>query len=260
MLKKIIKNIFFVLFKLFSKEYLIEYWAIIRNEKNVIDNLKKTYSEFIKPNWVIFDVGANIGNYSKVFIDLGAKVYAFEPQKYCKNILKKRFKKNAKFILIGSAVGSLVSKGVLHRSDTHTIASMDSAWISKVNNSKRFGKKNWNKKEEVEITTLDMQIKKLPFPNYIKIDVEGFEYNVLKGLNTSVPFISFEITLPEMYDQALECIVEISKLGNYSFFISKTDKIVDNIWLQKEEIIKEIAQLVKIKKQISTDVFAKQNY
>ena len=38
------------------------------------------YSELIKKDDLCFDIGANYGNRSEVFIKLGAKVVAFEPQ------------------------------------------------------------------------------------------------------------------------------------------------------------------------------------
>ena len=50
------------------------------------------YSNFIKPDFVILDGGANLGFHTVQFGFLGSKVYSFEPQSYvynqlCANIL-----------------------------------------------------------------------------------------------------------------------------------------------------------------------------
>ncbi len=48
---------------------------------------KRFYSELIKKNDLCFDIGANIGSKSKLFIKTGAKVIAFEPQSSCFEVL-----------------------------------------------------------------------------------------------------------------------------------------------------------------------------
>ena len=54
------------------------------------------YSELIKKNDLCFDIGANYGNRSEVFLKLGAKVVAFEPQPKPLKFLKRKFKDNNK--------------------------------------------------------------------------------------------------------------------------------------------------------------------
>ena len=67
------------------------------------------YSQFISNNDVVFDVGANIGNRSKIFLKLNASVIAVEPQDECIKYLQSTFgnNKNIKIVLkvLGPSIG-----------------------------------------------------------------------------------------------------------------------------------------------------------
>ena len=68
----------------------------------------------------------------------------------------------------------------------------------------------------IEISTLDIQIKKHGLPDYCKIDVEGWELEVMQGLSQAIRHISFEYHLSESEIQcALSVLERIGKLGSY---------------------------------------------
>ena len=82
------------------------YSAALDVENKVITVFKKGerkefYSEFIKEGDVVFDVGANKGNRTVIFLELGAKVVAVEPQKECYEHLTKRFGDTIELIKLG---------------------------------------------------------------------------------------------------------------------------------------------------------------
>ena len=65
----------------------------------------------------------------------------------------------------------------------------------------------------VPITTLDSLIARHGVPTFIKIDVEGFEFEVLVGLSRPINAISFEFTTIQR-DVALDCVERCVALGS----------------------------------------------
>ena len=104
--------------------------------------------------------------------------------------------------------------------------------------SGRFASYSWKKHEEVRVTTMDELIARFGIPVFCKIDVEGFEYQVVRGLSQPAGIISFEFT-PEYLEPALDSIRYLSGLGktvfNYSPGESMHLALVD--WAAPDEII-----------------------
>lgn len=74
------------------------------------------------------------------------------------------------------------------------------------------------KSYEVEINTLDCLIDEIGIPDYVKIDVEGYDFEVLSGLSRPIPLLSFEFnTNPGLIEIAEKCTSYIGKLGGYEF-------------------------------------------
>jgi FkbM family methyltransferase len=173
------------------------------------------YSQFIKKGDVCFDVGANVGDRTALFLELGAKVVAVEPQESCCKILEKRF--GNKITLIKKGVGSKAEMKDFYISNQHSqVSSFSKDWIDDVKKD-RFKNVEWNEVKQIEIVTLDSLVEKFGTPHFIKIDVEGFEYEVLKGLTKPFKCLSFEFAIPENNVGLNNCI-------NYLNTITKTLK------------------------------------
>ncbi len=204
------------------------------------------YKQFIKAEDVVFDVGANLGNRTKIFLKLNAKVIAFEPQEKCIQFLEKMCHGNDNFILEKKALGGTEGETEMLISNAHMISSLSPQWIDAVKKSGRFSEYQWKNKQHVEITTLDKAIEKNGQPVFIKIDVEGFESEVLSGLSIAVPCLSIEFT-PEYMQNTYQCIDYLETLATYEFQYSLEESMTFALsqWVSSEDIKEKLSKLDK---------------
>lgn len=211
-IKKIIK-------RSVKESYLFIFCKVIRlkfaeiwNKKDQGKGIIEFYRQFLNAGDLCFDIGANIGNKSAVLKRLDCKVIAVEPQDYCVKFLKLRF--GNKLIIVNKAIDETIGMAEINISDADTISSLSTEWINSVKN-KRFPKNSWEKKEMVNTTTLDHLIKQYGLPKYCKIDVEGYEYRVLKGLSQKIKYISFEFAYPESLNSSINILKHLANLGEF---------------------------------------------
>lgn len=221
--------------------------SIKKNEKNERAKRESFYSSFIKDGDLCFDVGANLGNRVEPLLDIGAKVVAIEPQEYCYKYLQYKF--GTKIQLVNKGLGEFESLQDFHISKYNALSSFSTEWINSVKDG-RFKGVYWDKVSKVKMTTLDNLIAEFGLPDFIKIDVEGYELSVLKGLSKRIKMISFEFTVPEQTDKAIACINQIEKIDSNiecNFSIGESMEFVLEEWISPADI----------RTQIASDNFAK---
>lgn len=174
------------------------------------------YRQFIKPNDLVFDVGANVGSRTAVFLALGARVLAIEPQAACMEQLKARFGKHPRAAFYQGGVAAQSGELELHLSNVNATSSFSPEWIERLKNRPGWEGHRWYATQKVPVTTLDALIAEHGLPAFIKIDVEGYELPVLQGLSQAVTALSFEYS-PELLSAATACMERLQALGDYEF-------------------------------------------
>ncbi len=169
------------------------------------------YQSLIAKGDTVFDVGANVGQRTQIFAELAARVVACEPQPVCVKHLRSRFRFNRKVVIEQIALSDRAGEATMCVSDSHTISSMSRTFIETMKKG-TFKENRWDKEISVETKTLDQLIETYGVPRFVKIDVEGFEINVLRGLTRAVPFLSFEFT-PELMEEARACVERIHEIS-----------------------------------------------
>jgi FkbM family methyltransferase len=205
----------------------------------------KFYKRFIKPNDLVFDVGANMGNRTKIFLKLNAKVVAFEPQTMCGDFLESAFKRSQNFTLIKKALGSNNGESEMFIANEHTISTLSKHWVTATKESGRFRQNTWNKRQLVKITTLDNMVKQFGIPSFIKIDVEGYEYEVLSGISIPIDYISIEFAA-ENIKNTYKCIEHMNSLSDVLFQIVKGEDTIFYLpeWISGEELKNRLSDII----------------
>jgi hypothetical protein len=90
----------------------------------------------------------------------------------------------------------------------------------------------WDKGASVRVTTLDALIARYGAPAFCKIDVEGGEFDVLRGLSYPLKALSFEY-IPATVDVALACVERLSELGRYEYNWAPSEPrcLWSSVWL-----------------------------
>ena len=214
------------------------YRSLFRREKlRELARMKAFYRPFLPRGSLVFDIGANLGNRTEVFLELGARVVALEPLPAVAKTLGDWKRGDPNFTLVQKAVGAVAGTSVLHVSNYSVISSMTPEWVEACKQQPHLRDAVWST-ETVEVTTLDALIDRFGVPAFTKIDVEGYEVEVLQGLSRPIPALSFEYT-PYRHEPALECLRLLRRFGRARFNSSPGDSFVlqHEKWLDEDGIV-----------------------
>lgn len=228
------------------------YWKRIQEDHRRL----KFFRQFIEPGDLVFDVGANMGSLTKIFLDLKSKVVAFEPQEICSDHLESIFRHRPNFILVKKALGAKEGYGSMLISQTHMLSTLSRPWTECTKKSGRFASIEWDKRQSVEITTLDKAIQEFGIPSFVKIDVEGYEYEVLSGLSMPIKGLSIEFAC-ENLQNTYKCIEYLASLSEVSFQFSKGESAAFALpsWTSGDEIRRILSDLVEEDKFAWGDIY-----
>jgi FkbM family methyltransferase len=236
-----------------------EAWYATRGLAPVVREQRRTqrrlYREFVRPGDICFDVGAHIGDRTRCFLDLGAHVVAIEPQPSCVERLEFVFGRNPRVKLIREALGATPGEGELAICDqAPTISSMSRGFRE----SGRFaGQHQWTRTVRVAVTTLDLLIDQYGVPSFCKIDVEGFELEVIRGLTHAIPALSFEFGWDTLA-QTRACLKYLARIApcrvNYSLGESMVWALPN--WVEPDALVDHLTDLTQ-SKLVGGDIYVR---
>lgn len=180
------------------------------------------YRQFVRPDDLVFDVGAHIGNRTRVFRELGARVIAVEPQESCLRQLHRQWDSDPEVVIIPMGVSDAPGEAQMHVGSASTVSTLSTEWQEVAKTSGRFDAISWAPGPRVPLTTLGALVEEYGVPAFCKIDVEGFESRVLAGLDRPIGTVSIE-WVPE-YEQNTDASLDrLAELGAHEFNLSIGD-------------------------------------
>jgi FkbM family methyltransferase len=215
------------------------------------------YRQFLQAGDLAFDIGAHVGNRVRVFRRIGAHVVAVEPQPDFVAVLRLLYGRDSAVTIEPSGVAAETGQANLHLSSrTPTVSTFADSWMSGVQSDRRFQRVQWDSVISVPLITLDELIARHGEPQFCKIDVEGFEHQVLSGLSQPIPALSFEY-IPVAAEQAIACVQRISAFGDYRYRHSRveTHRWAGRTWLEPGAMI-NILRTLPTSDDRSGDVYA----
>jgi FkbM family methyltransferase len=201
--------------------------------------MRAFYAAIVGPGDLVFDIGAAEGFHAAVLADLGTRVVCVEPQPYCLDVLRRRFRNQPAVTVVAKGVGARSGEATLHvsRGDPEISTLEIDKW-----RSGRFAGYRWEDRVPVPMTTIDALIDEFGEPVLVKIDVEGHEPRVLQGLSRRLPWVFFEFT-GEFLDDARDCVVRLTALGSTVFNVTPFRRwrpMLDE-WVGGDELLDRLA-------------------
>jgi len=199
---------------------LVVYWRPGRQR-----GLRRLYEPFVSAGDLVFDVGAHLGDRSAAFAALGARVVALEPQPRVARWLRRMVGGSGRVEIREEAVGARAGTGRLAVSRANpTVSTLSDEWREDVTEAHPgFRDVRWEDAVEVTVVTLDALIERYGEPAFCKIDVEGYEAEVLHGLSRPLRALSFEFVSGQV-DAAKACIDRLAELGAYRYNVVLGEK------------------------------------
>ena len=219
--------------------------------------MDKLYATLVKPGGLAFDIGSHVGDRIGSFRRCGARVVALEPQPLCARVVREIYAGDSDVTLVEAACGPKPGKLTLHiNSANPTVTTASTDFVKAADGAGGWEGQVWDQAIEVPVTTMDALIARHGTPDFAKIDVEGFEGDVLAGLTQPLPCLSFEFTTIQR-DVAYQCLDRLEQIGGYGFDIAlgESQQLTFGRWITRDEMNEHIRALPH--KANSGDVYAR---
>ena len=175
------------------------------------------YERYLKPDDLVFDIGANVGLRTAVFLAMGLRVVAVEPQPDCLAQIDERA------IRVEAAAGAGAGRATMRCcSSQNYLSTLNPEMVA-------LQPADYDHEIQVDVVTLDWLIDAYGEPAFAKIDVEGYELEVLQGLSRPLAALSFEVH-PFDPGKIDACLARLHELGDYRLAYSDRESFELGPW------------------------------
>jgi FkbM family methyltransferase len=212
----------------------------LQNRQRMLD----FYSHFVGRGTLVFDVGANVGIYADIFAELDARVVAVEPNPECLRYLRS-LSRRTKMDIEACAVSDRPGRIQLQLSNQSLLSTANPEWRSIVEQNPDYRGSHFTGQIEVEAVTLDQLAQRHGTPDFVKIDVEGFDDRAMLGMSFKPATLSFEFNrlLPAVARRCLEAPA-IHSGYEFNFQEGQEMRYVSPTWLGRVEFAERLESLV----------------
>lgn len=193
---------------------------------------RELYRQFVPSGSLVFDLGANRGDVTEIFLDLGAReVVAVEPNAELADLIRRHYGRrvSVETAAVGAKPG--VAQLSVGRDSVHS--TLSSEWMARAPTSDR-----WEGTVSTEVTTLDSLIERYGLPDFVKIDVEAYEAEVLSGVSQPLNALSFEYQANYL-EVAELCLSIIGDHHEYALTDGEEPSFSTG-WIDREAMVQEL--------------------
>jgi FkbM family methyltransferase len=177
--------------------------------------IRRLYGQLVGHGDLVFDIGAHVGNHVRALRALGCRVVAVEPQADFARVLRILFGRASGVTILESAVGDRPGRAMLSISErTPTVTSLSEEWRDARSKEAEFAQVRWDRRVEIDVTTIDALVERFGAPAFIKLDVEGSEPAALAGMS--------------------RCLDRLRTLDHYvyNWSVGETYRLASESWLE----------------------------
>jgi len=237
---------------------LLRSLRIYRFDPSHQQSLSTLYQPFVKKDGLVFDIGAHAGDRTACFRRLGARVVSIEPQTIFAWFLRVSNAWHSQVTVLSCVVSRTAGLKTLRVNTRNpTVSTLSDSFVQAANSGAvGWQGQQWDRSLIVKAVTLDDLIEQHGRPDFIKIDVEGAELDVLSGLSQSVPALSFEFTMIQR-QLTVDCIERCLALGLIEFNVSmgESHQLAFEAWIDGQQLKAYLSALAD--EANSGDVYAR---
>jgi FkbM family methyltransferase len=201
---------------------LLRSLRIYRFDRVHTQTLRAFYQPLVPLGALVFDIGAHAGDRTACFRGMGARVVSIEPQAMFARFLRWSNALDRSVTVLECVVSDTPgTRTFMVNSSNPTVSTLSSHFVTAAHAKDAAGWEGqvWDRSETVTAVTLDQLIETHGTPDFVKIDVEGAELDVLRGLSKALPLLSFEFTMIQK-SLAFDCLERCVALGMTRFNVS----------------------------------------